>query len=118
MLRCDYDSRLLFVFSTARIVVERFKRSVIIDIVTRSRDPAPAATLQTPDALRLTHEHVADRAHHDRLRRTGLWNQSNARIDEHADALRNSISVETKSRICLMMFMGSLEDPVLTRCAC
>lgn len=43
--------------------------SVIINILARSRDPAPAATLQTPDALRLTHEPVADCARYDRLRR-------------------------------------------------
>jgi transposase len=43
--------------------------SVIINILARSRDPAPAATLQIPDALRLTHEPVADCARYDRLRR-------------------------------------------------
>ena len=43
--------------------------SVIINILARSRDPAPAATLQTPDALRLTHEPVADCARYDSLRR-------------------------------------------------
>ncbi len=41
--------------------------SVIIDILARSRDPAPAATLQTPDALRLTHEPVADCARYASL---------------------------------------------------
>ena len=43
--------------------------SVIINILARSRDPAPAATLQIPDALRLAHEGVADCALYDRLRR-------------------------------------------------
>ena len=43
--------------------------SVIINILARSRDPAPAATLQIPDALRLAHEPVADCARYDRLRR-------------------------------------------------
>lgn len=48
--------------------------SVIINILARSRDPAPAATLQTPDALRLTHEPVADCARYDSLRRASGWN--------------------------------------------
>ncbi len=43
--------------------------SVIINILARSRDPAPAATLKIPDALRLAHEPVADCARYDRLRR-------------------------------------------------
>ncbi|GGD78296.1 hypothetical protein GCM10008012_22550 [Rhizobium anhuiense] len=48
--------------------------SVIINILARSRDPAPAATLQTPDALRLSHEPVADCARYDSLRRASGWN--------------------------------------------
>ncbi|KWV48905.1 hypothetical protein AS026_11845 [Rhizobium altiplani] len=43
--------------------------SVIINILARSRDSAPTATLQTPDPLRLTHEAVADCARYDSLRR-------------------------------------------------
>ncbi|TRA98526.1 IS21 family transposase [Agrobacterium tumefaciens] len=43
--------------------------SVIINILARSRNPAPAAALQIPDALRLAHEPVADCARYDRLRR-------------------------------------------------
>jgi hypothetical protein len=43
--------------------------SVIINILARSRDPAPTVTLRTPDALRLTHEPVADCARYDRLRK-------------------------------------------------
>jgi hypothetical protein len=43
--------------------------SVILNILARRRDPAPAAVLQTPDALRLTHEPVADCARYDSLRR-------------------------------------------------
>jgi hypothetical protein len=43
--------------------------SVILNILARRRDPAPAATLQTPDALRLTHEPAADCARYDSLRR-------------------------------------------------
>jgi len=43
--------------------------SVILNILARRRDPAPAAILQTPDALRLTHEPVADCARYGSLRR-------------------------------------------------
>lgn len=41
----------------------------VINILARSRDLAPSVTLQTPDALRLTHEPVADCARYDSLRR-------------------------------------------------
>ena len=43
--------------------------AVILNILARRRDPAPAANLQIPDALRLTHEPVADCARYDSLRR-------------------------------------------------
>ncbi|QPC92981.1 IS21 family transposase [Mesorhizobium sp. INR15] len=43
--------------------------AVIINILARQRDPAPAITILTPDALRLAHEPVADCARYDRLRR-------------------------------------------------
>ncbi|MUZ66434.1 IS21 family transposase, partial [Agrobacterium vitis] len=43
--------------------------AVILNILARRRDPAPAAPLQIPDALRLTHEPVADCARYDSLRR-------------------------------------------------
>nr|CAD6438684.1 IS21 family transposase [Rhizobium sp. Q54] len=43
--------------------------AVILNILARRRDPAPAAHLQIPDALRLTHEPVADCARYDSLRR-------------------------------------------------
>ncbi|QND54480.1 IS21 family transposase (plasmid) [Phyllobacterium sp. 628] len=46
-----------------------FSASVIINILTRSRDPAPAVTVLTPDALRLTHEPVANCARYDTLRK-------------------------------------------------
>jgi len=42
---------------------------VILNILTRYRDPAPAATILTPDALRLRHAPIADCARYDRLRR-------------------------------------------------
>ena len=43
--------------------------AVIINILTRRHDPAPAMTILTPEALRLRHEPVADCARYDSLRR-------------------------------------------------
>ena len=40
---------------------------VIINILARQRDPGPAATIMTPDALRLRHAPVADCARYDQL---------------------------------------------------
>jgi transposase len=42
---------------------------VIINILARQRDPGPAATILTPDALRLRHAPLADCARYDQLRR-------------------------------------------------
>ena len=42
---------------------------VVLNILSRHRDPAPAATILTPDALRLRHLPVADCARYDSLRR-------------------------------------------------
>ena len=42
---------------------------VVLNILARHRDPAPAATILTPDALRLRHAPIADCARYDRLRR-------------------------------------------------
>jgi hypothetical protein len=41
---------------------------VVINILTRQRDPGPAATIMAPDALRLRHAPVADCARYDQLR--------------------------------------------------
>ena len=41
---------------------------VVINILTRHRDPGPAASILTPDALRLRHAPVADCARYDQLR--------------------------------------------------
>ena len=41
---------------------------VIINILARQRDPGPAATIMTPDALRLRHAPIADCARYDQLR--------------------------------------------------
>src|SRR4051794_3278885 len=43
---------------------------VIINILARQRDPGPAATILTPEALRLRHAPVADCARYDQLRST------------------------------------------------
>jgi transposase len=42
---------------------------VILNILARRRDPAPTATVLTPEALRLRHAPIADCARYDRLRR-------------------------------------------------
>ena len=41
---------------------------VILNILARQRDPGPAATVMTPDALKLRHAPVADCARYDQLR--------------------------------------------------
>ena len=43
---------------------------VIINILARQRDPGPAATILTPDALTLRHAPIADCARYDQLRST------------------------------------------------
>ena len=42
---------------------------VILNILSRQRDPGPPATIMTPEALRLRHEPAADCARYDSLRR-------------------------------------------------
>jgi transposase len=42
---------------------------VVLNILARRRDPGPAATILTPDALRLRHAPIADCARYDGLRR-------------------------------------------------
>ena len=42
---------------------------VVLNILARSRDPGPSATIMTPDALRLVCEPIADCARYDSLRR-------------------------------------------------
>ncbi|RVC08668.1 IS21 family transposase, partial [Mesorhizobium sp. M7A.F.Ca.AU.002.02.1.1] len=44
--------------------------AVILNILARSRDPAPGTILSIPQALKLDHEPVADCARYDSLRRT------------------------------------------------
>jgi hypothetical protein len=43
---------------------------VVINILARHRDPGPAVTIMTPDALRLRHAPVADCTRYDSLRRS------------------------------------------------
>ena len=45
-------------------------RDIVINILTRRRQPPAPATIATPEALRLAHEPVADCARYDRLRRS------------------------------------------------
>ena len=42
---------------------------VVLNILSRSRDPGPVATILTPDALRLRHLPTADCARYDGLRK-------------------------------------------------
>lgn len=42
---------------------------VILNILARKKDPGPAVTIMTPDALHLQHAPVADCARYDSLRR-------------------------------------------------
>jgi hypothetical protein len=42
---------------------------IVLNILARHRDPGPAATILTPDALRLRHAPIADCARYDRLRK-------------------------------------------------
>ena len=42
---------------------------VVLNILSRRRDPGPATTILTPDALRLQHLPIADCARYDSLRR-------------------------------------------------
>jgi len=42
---------------------------LVLNILSRHRDPGPAATILTPDALRLQHLPIADCARYDSLRR-------------------------------------------------
>jgi len=53
---------------------------VVINILTRQRDPGPAATILAPDALRLRHAPVADCARYDQLRSTRPWSEPKSSI--------------------------------------
>jgi hypothetical protein len=68
--------------------------SVILNILARSRDPAPGAILSIPQALKLAHEPVADCARYDSLRRTSSHGtHRSAGTDGSAEALRDAIGL-------------------------
>ncbi len=48
--------------------------SVILNILARKKDPGPAVTIATPEALRFKHAPAADCARYDSLRRISSWN--------------------------------------------
>jgi len=71
---------------------------VILNILARQRAPAPAAAIQTPEALRLQHAPKADCARYDRLRKhvdgtcgdprqhgraEAVWHEGGVRPDHH-----------------------------------
>ena len=47
-----------------------YSADVVINILARHRDPAPAVTIMTPEALRLRHAPIADCTRYDSLRRS------------------------------------------------
>jgi hypothetical protein len=49
--------------------------SVILNILARKKDPGPAVTITTPDALRLQHAPTADCARYDSLRKGTRWKE-------------------------------------------
>ena len=62
---------------------------VILNILARRRDPPPPLTIDTPDALQLSCEPVADCARYDSLRRHDHGTLGSPRHDEAAEALRH-----------------------------
>lgn len=71
LLSCVLTDGLMAVENATQEAIEQgiFSADVIINILTRSRDPAPQETFMPPQTLRLIHEPVADCARYDRLRR-------------------------------------------------
>ena len=49
----------------------RVPRDVVLNILARQRQPAPPATIPTPEGLQLRHQPVADCQRYDRLREAG-----------------------------------------------
>jgi hypothetical protein len=62
---------------------------VVLNILTRRREPATPITILTPEALRLRHTPVADCARYDSLRRTGDGAFRNPERHVGAEALRH-----------------------------
>jgi hypothetical protein len=68
--------------------------AVIINSLARGRDLAPGVILSTPEALRLTHEPVADCARYDRLRRaTRHGTHADSGLDGKSQALRDAFGL-------------------------
>lgn len=63
--------------------------AVVPNILARRREPPPPLTITTPDALRLTHEPVADCKRYDSLRRPTHGKIAGAGCHEPAEALRD-----------------------------
>ena len=62
---------------------------VILNILARRREPEPATAVATPEALRLTHEPVADCARYDSLRRSDDGTIRHSRCHGQAQAVRH-----------------------------
>jgi transposase len=65
-------------------------RDVVLNILTRQRQPPPPLTIATPDALRLTHEPIADCARYDSLRRGQYGTPRDPGDDGHTQACRHA----------------------------
>lgn len=63
-------------------------RDVVLNILTRQRQPPAVPTIATPDALKLTHEPIADCARYDSLRRIHYGTPRDIGDDGHAQACR------------------------------
>jgi hypothetical protein len=66
---------------------------VVINILARRREPAPAASIMIPDALRLRHAPVADCTRYDRLRRASDGAIRDPDRHEQLEALRHEGSL-------------------------
>lgn len=68
--------------------------AVILNILARSRDPAPDAILSIPQALKLAHEPIADCARYDSLRRINSHGTHRSiGPDGNAEALRDALGL-------------------------
>jgi hypothetical protein len=93
ILTCVAEDGLAAVEATCREALEQGVHSapVVINILTRRKDPEPAPLLLTPANLRLTHAPVADCARYDSLRRSSRHGpHPDSRPDGNAEALRNA----------------------------
>ena len=62
---------------------------VILNILARAKDPAPALTIMTPEALQLTHAPIADCHRYDSLIRINHGPHRSVRTDGRVEALRH-----------------------------